>query len=69
MRTVTRFVCLALLGTGAHGLELLVKLMPPLCMLIAWIESHDPDVKKVGLLLSVFLTDFVPAAFFYAFFL
>lgn len=47
VRGVTRFACLALLGTAAHDLELLPKLMKPPCMLIAWIESHDPDVKEV----------------------
>lgn len=36
-----------LLGAAAHDLELLQKLMNIPCMLIAWIESHDPDVKKV----------------------
>lgn len=47
VRGVTRFACLPLLGTAAHDLELLPKLMKPPCMLIAWIESHDPDVKEV----------------------
>lgn len=37
----------SLLGTDAHDLELLPKLMNTPCVLIAWIESHDPDVKKV----------------------
>lgn len=31
----------------AHDLELLPKLMNTPCMLIAWIESNDPDVKEV----------------------
>lgn len=38
---------LVLLGTDPHDLELLPKLMNTPCVLIAWIESHDPDVKKV----------------------
>ncbi|CAG5865533.1 unnamed protein product [Menidia menidia] len=32
--------------TDARDLELLPKLMNTICMLIAWTESNDPDVKK-----------------------
>lgn len=77
VRGVTRFACLALLGTAAHDLELLPKLMKPPCMLIAWIESHDPDVKEVRfthllplqrnlcLRFSVFFETFILFYFFY----
>lgn len=42
--------------TYARDLELLLKLMNTTYMLIAWTESHDPDVKEVRFIHSFLAT-------------